>query len=151
MLWADVALTTQELLLYSGSVIGMRSERIVRAGLSPSPEDLAEFQLMGHEKLAAASESGAAIANQLHTTQYTLVNRAVKDWLGSAVALFSLATSTSADQAKSHAEAFGTAAVRSAASVTQLSSAGARIVQRGLRPIHAKATSNARRLSATSA
>jgi hypothetical protein len=31
--------------------------------------------------------------------------------------------------------------------VTQLTSAGARIVQRGLKPIHAKATSNARRLA----
>ena len=43
-------------------------------------------------------------------------------------------------------EAFGNATTRSAEALSQLSSASARIVQRGLKPIHAKATSNARRL-----
>jgi len=147
MLWVDVALKTQEMLVSSGSVIQIRTERMARAGLTPSQQDLAEFQLMGHEKLAAASESGAAMANQLHTTQYALVNRALKHWLGSGVALFSLATSTTPSQAVTHAEAFNSATARSAEALSQLSSASARIVQRGLKPIHAKATSNARRLA----
>ena len=151
MLWVDVALKTHEMLLSSGSVIQMRTERMAKAGLLPSEVDLAEFQLMSHEKLAAASESGAAMANQLHTTQFALVNRAVKHWLSSGAALFSLATSTTAAQAVGHAEAFGSAAARSAEAVSQLSSASARIAQRGLKPIHAKATSNARRLFAEQA
>jgi hypothetical protein len=148
MLWVDVALKTQEMLLSAGSVIQLRTERMAKAGLSPSEIDMAEFQLMSHEKLAAASESGVAMANQLHTTQFALVNRAVKHWLGSGVALFSLATSTTPAQAVGHAEAFGSAAARSVEAVSHLSSASARIVQRGLKPIHAKTTSNARRLSA---
>jgi hypothetical protein len=147
MLWVDVALKTQEMLLSSGSVIQIRSERMAKAGLSPSDVDLAEFQLMSHEKLAAASESGAAMANQIHTTQFALMNRAVKHWLGGGVALFSLATSVTPAQAVTHAEAFSSATARSAEALSQLSSAGARIVQRGLKPIHAKATSNARRLA----
>ncbi|MGJ7509357.1 polyhydroxyalkanoate granule-associated phasin [Variovorax sp. GT1P44] len=151
MLWVDVAVKTNEMLLSSGSVIQMRTERIAKAGLSPSDADIAEFQLMGHEKLAAASEAGAAMANQLHTTQFALINRAMKHWLGSGVALFSLATSTTPVQALTYAEEVGTAATRSAAAVSQLSSASARIVQRGLKPIHAKATSNARRLALTQA
>lgn len=146
MLWVDVALKTQEMLLSSGSVIQIRTERMAKAGLSPSDVDMAEFQLMSHEKLAAASESGAAMANQMHTTQFALMNRAVKHWLSSGVALFSLATSTTPAQAVTHAEALGSATARSAEAMSQLSSAGARIVQRGLKPIHAKATSNARRL-----
>lgn len=149
MLWVDVAVKTNEMLLSAGSVIQIRTERIAKAGLSPSDADLAEFQLMGHEKLAAVSEAGAAMANQLHTTQFTLLNRAVKHWLGSGVALFSLATSTTPAQALTYVEAAATAATRSAAAVSQLSSASARIVQRGLKPIHAKATSNARRLALT--
>ncbi|MBO9514112.1 MAG: hypothetical protein J7549_08350 [Variovorax sp.] len=147
MLWADVALTTQEMLLSSGAVIHLRTARMARAGLAPSDADLAEFQLMGHEKLAAASEASAAMVNQLHTTQFALLNRAVRHWLGGAVALCSLATSTSQAQALTHAEALGASAARTAAAVSQLSSASARIVQRGLKPIHAKATSNARRLA----
>lgn len=150
MLWADVAATTQEMLLASGSVIRLRTERMARAGLTPSDADLAEFQLMGHEKLAAATEASAAMANQLHTTQYVLFNRAVKHWLSGGVALFSIATSTSHAQAVSHAEALGTSAAHTIAAVSQLSSAGARIVRRGLKPIHAKATSNERRLTAPS-
>jgi len=87
------------------------------------------------------------MANQLHTTQFALIQRMVKHWLGGGVALFSLATSTTPAQAMTHVEALGTAVTRSAAAVSQLSSASARIVQRGLKPIHAKATSNARRLA----
>ncbi|MDM0075308.1 hypothetical protein QTH90_12990 [Variovorax sp. J2P1-59] len=147
MLWVDVAVKTNEMLLSSGSVIQMRTERIAKAGLAPSDADLAEFQLMGHEKLAAVSEAGAAMANQLHTAQFAVVQRMVRHWLGGGVALFSLATSTTPEQAATHAEALGRSAMRSAAAVSELSSAGARIVQRGLKPIHAKATSNARRLT----
>jgi len=147
MLWVDVAVKTHEMLLSSGSVIQLRTERMARAGLSPSDDDLAEMQLMSHEKLAAASESGAAIANQMHSTQFGLVNRAVKQWLGGAVALVSLATSTTPAQIATHGKAFVGAATRSAATMSQLSSASARIAQRGLKPIHAKATSNARRLA----
>ncbi len=147
MLWADITLKVQEMLVSSSAVIQARTGRLVNAGHSPSAEDLAEFQLMGHEKLAAASESGAAIANQLHTTHFALVNRATQQWLGGATALLSLSTSTSPAQAALHAEAFSGAVTRSAATMSQLSSASARIVQRGLKPIHAKAKSNARRLA----
>jgi len=147
MLWADVAVKTTEMLVCARSVIQIRTERIARAGLTPTDEDLVEFQLMSHEKLAAVSEAGAAMANQLHTTQFALTNRAVRHWLGSGMALFSLSMSVTAAEALTHAEALGSAAAGSAAAMTQLSSAGARIVQRGLKPIHTKATSNARRLA----
>ncbi|MGK6309495.1 polyhydroxyalkanoate granule-associated phasin [Variovorax sp. DT-64] len=147
MLWADVAFKTQEMLLYSSSVIQLRTERMAKAGLSPSDADLAEMQLMSHEKLAAATESGVAIANQLHSTQFALVNRAVRHWLGGAVALASLATSTTPEQISIHGQAFVGAATRSAATLSQLSSAGARIAQRGLKPIYAKASANALRLA----
>ncbi|WP_077002439.1 polyhydroxyalkanoate granule-associated phasin [Variovorax sp. KK3] len=146
-LWADVAFKTHETLLQAGSVIHLRTERMARAGLTPTAEDLAEMQLMGHEKLAAATESGAAIANQMHSTQFGLVNRAVREWLGSAVALSSLATSVTPTQIATHGRALAGATTRSAATMSQLSSAGARIAQRGLKPIHAKTSANARRLA----
>lgn len=147
MLWVDVALKTNEMLLSSGSVIQVRTQRIAQAGLTPTDADIAEIQLMSHEKLEAVTESGAAMANQLHTTQFALVNRAVHQWLGGATALVAMVTSVSPAQAATHVNAFTDAATRSAATLSQLSSASARIVQRGLKPIHAKATSNARRLA----
>ena len=151
MLWIDVALKTQEMLLHSSSVIQLRTGLMAKAGLVPSDADLAEMQLMGHEKLAAATESGAAIANQLHSTQFALVNRAVRHWLAGAVAMASLATSTTPAQISTHGQALVGAATRSAATLSQLSSAGARIAQRGLKPIHAKASANAQRLAAPQA
>ena len=147
MLWTDVALKTQEMLLFSGSVIQQRTGRMARAGMSPTPEDMAEFQLMSHEKLEAATESGAAIANQLHTTGYSLMNRAIRDWFGSATAIVGLATSVTPAQAAAHGHQLMNVSTQAAATVSQLSSASARVMQRGLKPIHAKATANARRLA----
>lgn len=147
MLWADVALKTGEMLVSSSSVIQVRTGRMARHGLHPSPADLREMQLMGDEKMAAASESGAAMANQLNTTHHALLNRAVQQWLGSANALLALATSLTPAQALARGQAFVHTATRAAGTATQLSSASARIAQRGLKPIHAKATANARRLA----
>lgn len=147
MLWLDVALTTQEMLLSSGSVIQRRTEQMARAGLSPSAADLAEFQLMGQEKLVAAGEASAAITSQLQTSGLSLVHRAVQHWFGGAAALVGLATSLTPAQAAAHGHQLLEVSKRATANASHLSSAGARVVQRGLRPIHAKATSNARRLS----
>lgn len=151
MLWADVALKTNEMLLSSGSVIQVRTQRMAQAGLSPSEDDLIEMQLMGQEKLDAATQSGAAMANQLQTTQFALVNRAIRQWWAGAAALFGLTISASPGQFANYANALTHATTRSAVNMSQLSSASARIVQRGLKPIHAKATSNARRLAIASA
>lgn len=146
MLWTDVALKTQEMLLSSGSVIQIRSERMAKAGFAPSVDDLAEFQLMGQEKLTAASESGAAIAHQLHTASFSLAHRAARHWLSGATAWMGLVTSVTPAQAAAHSHEFFNASHRAIATATQLTSASARVVQRGLKPIHAKATANARRL-----
>lgn len=147
MLWLDVALTTQELLVSSGEVIRLRTERMALAGFPPSAADLAEFQLMGHEKLTAASEAGAAITSQFNASGLSLVNRAVQHWFGGAAAVIGLATSLTPAQAAEHGNALIEVGKRAVANASHLSSAGARVAQRGLKPIHAKATSNARRLA----
>ena len=147
MLWTDVALKTGEMLVSSGSVIQMRTRRMAEHGMQPTPADMREIHLMSEEKLAAVAESGAAIANQLHTTQYALMNRAVQQWFNTGTALVSLATSFTPAQALSRGQALVEATTRAAATITHFSSAGARVAQRALKPIHAKATSNHRRLS----
>ena len=147
MLWADVALKTQEMLLSSGSVIHMRTERMAKAGLTPSAADLAEFQLMGDEKLAAAGESGAAMARQWHSSHVALANRALQQWFQSAGAFLSMAGSITPAQAAVRSDAFMKATARAAGSAGQLSGTAVRIARQGLKPIHAAATSNARRLA----
>ena len=141
MLWADVALTTSEMLVSSNSVIRIRTLRMAEHGMLPDASDMREMRLMSDEKLAAAGESGSAIASQLHATHANLVQGA-EQWLLSASALMALATSATPAQAVRRSEAFVNATTRAAATITRLSSAGARITRRGLKPIHAKATSN---------
>ena len=148
LLWTDVALKTQEMLLSSGTVIQKRTERMVLAGLVPNAVDAEEFKLMGEEKLTAANQSGAAIASQLQLSSQALFQRTVRHWFGSATALIGLVTSTTPAQAAANSHEWLQANARATATVTQLSSVGARVAQRGLKPIHAKATANARRLSA---
>ncbi len=147
MVWTDVALKTGEMLMSSSSVIQIRTQRMASAGLTPNAADVAEFHLMGKEKFEAANESTAAIADELGNKQVMLINSAVKHWIGSVTAFFALASSTTPAQAMAHHSAFVDAATRSAATVSQLSSASALAAQRGLHPIHAKATSNAKRLA----
>jgi len=147
MQWLDLALKTNEMLLSSGSVIRMRTERIAKAGLTPSAADLAEFQLMGHEKLAAASESGIAMVKQWHSSHFSLANKALQQWLQSTTAFFSMAGSVTPAQAAARSDAFVQTATRTASTTSQLSGAAARIAREGLKPIHAAATSNARRLA----
>jgi len=147
MLWTDVALKTGEMIVSSVSVIQARTTRMAVHGMQPSPADMREIHLMSEEKLAAVTESGAAIANQLHTTSYALVNRAAQQWFQSHVALWSLATSLTPTQVLTRSQAFIDASTRLAHTWSQLSSAGARVTQRAIKPIHAKATDNARRLA----
>jgi hypothetical protein len=148
--WFELALKTQEMLLSSGSVIRMRTERIARAGLAPSADDLAEFQLMGQEKLAAASESGLAMARQWHDSHVSLASRALQQWMQGTTALFLFAGRVTPAQAAAHGDAFATIVQSAAGTVdaaTQLPAMAARIAHDGLEPIHAAATSNARRLA----
>ncbi|MBU1359547.1 MAG: hypothetical protein KKC79_12955 [Gammaproteobacteria bacterium] len=149
MLWIDVAFKSQETFLYSGSVIQQRTERMARAGLMPSDDDIEELKLMSSEKLEAASEAGAAMADQLHAASFGLPHRAVTEWLASALALASLSTSTTPAEVAEHTRAFARATTRTAEALSQLSSVGARMVQRGLKPIHSKVSSNARRLASS--
>ncbi|RZL64468.1 MAG: hypothetical protein EOP81_08430 [Variovorax sp.] len=142
-LWVDLAVKTQEMLWSSGSVIQMRTERMARAGLTPDAVDMAEFQLMGQEKLAAASESGMAVA----TTQFALSTRAAQHWMASVTAFFAMATSVTPAQAAERSDEFMEAATLSVASSGDLGNAPVFAAHDALAPIHAKATSNARRLS----
>lgn len=149
MVWTDVALKTGEMLVSSSSVIHLRTQRMATAGLLPSADDIAEFQLMGQEKLDAANESNAAMAHELGTKQVALMGHAMQQWFGSVSAFFALAVAATPAEAVERHGRFVDAATRTVAVASELSNAGARVAQSGLQPIHAKATSNARRLSIT--
>ena len=60
-LWMQWAARSAEMWLAAGQVIGVRTQRMARAGHKPSARDRREFTLMGTEKLEAATKSWMAM------------------------------------------------------------------------------------------
>ena len=116
------------------------------AGAKPSARDRREFALMGQEKLEAAGLSAQAIALQMMRTSMQIGAHAFKRVLAGSTNLTALAASRTAGQAMARQAKLVRTMTRSGNTVARLSGASARIAQRGLKPVHARATANARRL-----
>jgi hypothetical protein len=108
-----------ELMLAAPQVVAHRLQRMARAGAQPSAKDRLEFQRMGLEKVAAFNESWRAMGLQLLKSQQQLGAAMLRGGVKGA-------------------------AVPSAAAAWQ--QAMLDIASQGLRPVHRRATANARRL-----
>jgi hypothetical protein len=146
LVWTGLAWKTGEMMLASAQVIHHRTSRMAAAGVTPSARDRREFALMGQEKIEAGVESASAIAAQLMTLNPLLGPRAFKHMITGAAAVMSLAASRTAGQAMARHAKLVRTMTQSAATTAQLSGAAARLAQRGLKPIHSRATANAKRL-----
>lgn len=138
--WINLALQTGEMLAASAQVIGHRTHRIARAGAQPSLRDQSELMRMGQEKIEAAAESAQAMAGDLMTIYMKCGTLAFQQMLAGVSAVLSPPGSPSATKVMRGvlgANALFQPAV--AASVV-------RCAQKGLRPVHSRATANARRL-----
>lgn len=151
LLWTDVAAQTSAMLMSSSTVVQIRSGQLMRDAMSPGDADVVEIGLMGNEKIEAAGKSSAAMVNQLHTTQFALPQRAVRLSFQATEAMASLLTAISPVEAAARFQRLLQISNRSVETASQLCSASARIAQRGLRPVHDRARSNARRLLASHA
>lgn len=151
LIWADLALKSGETMLASAQVIGHRTARMAAAGVKPGARDRREFTRMGQEKVSAAVESTRAMATYMMSMNPFLGARAAQHLLATATAMMGLAGSRTAGQAFArHAKLVRTLG-RSAGTLSQLSDASARLARRGLKPIHVRATANAKRLNKRSA
>lgn len=144
--WTDLAWKMSEMSLASAQVIAHRSTRMAAAGPLPNSRDRQEFSRMGQEKVEAATESALAIATQLTTMSGVLSARAFSHMMNANAALMSLAVSRTPGQFFVRQAKLANAVSRSATTASALSDATARLAGRGLKPIHARATANARRL-----
>jgi hypothetical protein len=146
MLWSDLAAKTVEMMLASAQVIGHRTGRMALAGPAPNARDRREFALMGQEKIEAGAQSARAMAMQMASMSQAWGASAARQMLRNSAALMSLATSRTPGQLVARHAALAQALRQPAVSATDVSKSAARIAQRGLKPIHARATANARRL-----
>ena len=144
--WIDLAWKIGEMSMASAQVIAHRTARMAAAGPTPNARDRREFARMGQEKFDAAAESAHAIAAQLAATNLKFGARSLRNMVdrnGSAnvADVDRNVTQSIARQARLARSLSG-----SARTATDLSAATIRLARRGLKPVHARATANARRL-----
>jgi hypothetical protein len=145
--WTDLAWTMGEMWVASVQVISHRTTRMVAAGPTPSARDVQEFTRMGQEKIDAATESGRAIAADLTTMNLKFGASAFRHMVSGTAALMALAASRSVGESMTRHAQLAATLSRSTIMASEFSSSAARLAGRGLTPIHARATANARRLS----
>ena len=145
--WTMLALKTGEMMLASVQVIGHRTTRMVWAGAIPSLHDQREFTLMSQEKIDAAAASAQAVAVRMLDINQQFAVIAFKQLMNSAGGVMALLTApTIALSNQKQAELLRNAMTDSAAVASQVSGSLARIAHHGLKPIHSRAVSNAKRL-----
>ena len=146
MLWSDLATKTLEMMLASVQVIGHRTGRMALAGPVPDARDRREFALMGQEKIEAGAQSAQAMVAHMMTLGQPWGALAFRHLLQNSAAFMSLASSRTPSQLIARQAALARALGQSAISTADVSENATKLAYRGLKPIHAKATANAKRL-----
>ncbi len=145
--WPMFAWKTGEMMLASAQVIGHRSNRLMLAGHTPNLADRREFALMGQEKVAAAAASSQAMALGWMRMSQEFGVTAFRQMLSATMAMMSMATSTPAQTVARQTRLMRSVVTDSAATASQLNKSIGRIAHKGLKPIHSRATGNAKRLA----
>ena len=146
MLWSDLATKTLEMILASAQVIGHRTGRMALAGPTPHARDRREFALMGQEKIEAGAQSAQAMAAHMMAMSQPWGALAFRHILRSSAAFMSLASSRTPSQLIARQAALARALGQSTVSMADVSKNAVKLAHRGLKPIHAKAIANAKRL-----
>lgn len=147
-LWAGLATKTGEMMMASAQVINHRTARIAAAGVSPNSHDRREFALMGQEKIAAMSESAQAVAARMLNLNQKMGTIMFNQLVAGTAGIMSVATArTIAQTSKAQAEFMRDTMSSSAKATSQIADSVARIAHHGLKPVHSRATANAKRLA----
>lgn len=150
--WHDrlfsLAFRTSEMLWASTQVIASGTSGMLQHGPTPSARDRRELILMGRKKFEAAAESATAMGDYLLRMNLEFAALAMNQTMAIAASMLALSASRTPQQAfRRQARLIGNATSQSAGSLPQLSGSAARLAQRGLKPIHSRATKNAKRLA----
>lgn len=146
-LWTDLAMQTTGMMLASAEVINHRTTRLAQASIPPNARDAAEFTLMGQEKLEAATESMQAATLAMMAFSPFAAMKMFNEMAAVQADMFHLATSSSLPAAISRHQKLGRSWQKAAHSAASLSDQTANAALDTLRPIHSRATANAKRLS----
>ena len=134
-----------ELAVAAPQVVAMRTAQMLAAGANPSVRDRTEFSGMCTEKVQAMCESMAAMATQLVRTNQEYARTAVAQWVRMWTNPWWLTAYRPATQAMASL-ARPAAALIAGPTRAQKQRAVSKLVEQGLKPVHKRATANAKRL-----
>ena len=146
LVWSDLAWKFGEMSLASAQVVAHRTTRMAAAGPLPNARDRDEFTRMGLEKIDAATESAHAMAAHWTSMNLKLGASAFRYMVTGSAAVASLAASRDFSQFYARQAKLVETVSRATATAHEWSDATARLAGRGLKPIHVRATANAKRL-----
>jgi hypothetical protein len=148
MLWVGFAVKMGEMMLASAQVIGHRTNRMANAGVVPSLRDQREFTLMGQEKIEAVVESAQAVASRMMGLNQQIGTLALRQMMAGATGMMALATTRNpAQSSKLQAKLMQETVSNSSNAASQLANTVVHVADQGLKPIHTRATANAKRLA----
>jgi hypothetical protein len=147
IVWTGLAIKASEMLMASAQVIGHRTSRMATAGMLPSLRDQHEFTLMGQEKIEAATESMQAIIDKMIGLNQQIGTLVIQQlWAGTAGMMSLAASFTPAQASKLQTDLVYNVISNSTAVASQLADSVAHVAHTGMKPIHLRATANAKRL-----
>ncbi len=145
LIWVDLAFIASEVFIASIQVIGYRMCHLTVGYPELTKRGSREFALMGKEKIEAVAESSQAMLTEfLRANQ--LGAKAVKQMMDGAMAMMSMTTSCTVRQFRDRQAKLARTVVRSTSTVSRLSASTGQVLKHGLKPIHVRVTSNAKRL-----
>ncbi|MEO8848176.1 MAG: polyhydroxyalkanoate granule-associated phasin [Casimicrobiaceae bacterium] len=145
--WLALGMRVAQMYASSAHVIGHRTQRMMLAGPVPSRRDRAEFARMGSEKVEAAMESSSAMAASLMTLNMQLWTRATQGSFAAATRALALAASTTPAQSRARQAALLRAISRASVTPREAALSSAKLIAKGMAPLHSRATANSRRLA----
>ena len=154
LLWWQTGMKAWETMIAAPQVIAHRSGRMAKAGSFPNLADQREFTAMGTEKMLAFSQAWMGSATELMMVQQKMATAAMQDWWSmmntlNPVTMFGSVKGfpTPWNLWKAPANAMRSMAMSSALSAGNRAMAALpRIAHSAVKPVHAKATSNVKRL-----
>ena len=145
--FTDLMMKTAEMALASAQTIFHRTTMMAAAGLSPNAKERREFTRMGSEKVTAATASAQAMFGDWYGFNQKLATLAQAQWnVAAAMASFA-SVRTLADLMAAQERYFNTA-MHSGEAALNMWTVSVGTASKGLKPIHSRASANAKRLMA---
>lgn len=140
--WWPAGMKTWETLLAAPEVIAQRTTRMMTAGPFPAARDRREFVSMGAEKVMAFSQAWFGASREMFSFQQQMAHVAGRQWWALVTAFRPVPGHRGAGALLNPAATMASMLGVGNRAVSTLP----RVAHRAVSPIHARATSNARRL-----